>query len=92
MIELQDYEIRCIEEEIVNVYNDNWSKYPECDCLLTVRRDIINEGHWLIRRNSCRISSPLTMRSLLLCGKCMTVHIASGTLLRTKARILTTYI
>jgi len=43
MIELQDYEIRCIEEEILNVYNDNWSKYPECDCLLTVRRDIINE-------------------------------------------------
>lgn len=43
MIELQDYEIRCIEEEILNVFNDNWSKYPECDCLLTVRKDIINK-------------------------------------------------
>lgn len=43
MIELQDYEISCIEEEILNVFNDNWSKYPECDCLLTVRKDIINK-------------------------------------------------
>ena len=42
-MELQDYEIRCIEEEILNVFNDNWSKYPECDCLLTVRKDIINK-------------------------------------------------
>lgn len=43
MIELQDNDLRRIEREIMNVYYSNWAKYSECDCLLSVRRDIINE-------------------------------------------------
>ena len=42
MIDFLDYDIRCIEEEILRVYNDNPSNYPECDCLLSARKAMIN--------------------------------------------------
>ena len=42
MIELQDFDIKCIEDEILNVFNNNWSDYTMCDSLLSLRKDIIN--------------------------------------------------
>lgn len=42
MIKLQDFDIKCIEERILDVYNGNWSDYTMCDSLLSLRKDIIN--------------------------------------------------
>ena len=42
MIELQDHDIRCIEKQILKVYNGHWGDYPQCGCLLKLRKNIIN--------------------------------------------------
>ena len=42
MIDIHDYDIQCIEREIIDTFNDI-KNYEHCDCLLSVRKDIINE-------------------------------------------------
>ena len=42
MVDIHDYDIQCIEREIIDTFNDI-KNYEHCDCLLSVRKDIINE-------------------------------------------------
>lgn len=44
MVDIYDYDIQCIEKEILMRYNDfGHYDYSKCDCLLSLRKDIINE-------------------------------------------------
>lgn len=44
MVDIHDYDIQCIEKEILMRYNDfGHYDYSKCDCLLSLRKDIINE-------------------------------------------------
>lgn len=42
MIDIQDYDIQCIEREIMWRYDKSPCDYPDCDCLLSIRKDMIN--------------------------------------------------
>ena len=41
MLNIHDTDIKLIEKEILQKY-DNTSNYPDCDCLLTLRKEMIN--------------------------------------------------
>lgn len=43
MVDLHDYDIKLIEREILWKYNDNRNNYSDCDCLLSLRKDMINK-------------------------------------------------
>ena len=43
MVDLHDYDIELIEREILWKYNDNRQDYSNCDCLLSLRKDMINK-------------------------------------------------
>ena len=43
MVDLHDYDIERIEREILWKYNDNRHDYSDCDCLLSLRKDMINK-------------------------------------------------
>lgn len=43
MIELQDYDIQLIEKEIFLKYDLTPCDYADCDCLLSLRKAMINE-------------------------------------------------
>ena len=43
MIDLQDYDIERIKREILWKYNDHRNDYTDCDCLLSLRKDMINK-------------------------------------------------
>ena len=43
MIELQDYDIQLIEREILLKYEHAPWDYSDCDCLLSLRKTMINE-------------------------------------------------
>ena len=42
MIDIHDYDIQCIEQEILWKYDKSPCDYPDCDCLLSLRKDMIN--------------------------------------------------
>ncbi len=42
MIDINDYDIQCIEHEILWKYDKSPCDYPDCDCLLYLRKDMIN--------------------------------------------------
>ena len=42
MIDIHDYDIQCIEHEILWKYDKSPCDYPDCDCLLSLRKDMIN--------------------------------------------------
>ena len=44
MVDLHDYDIELIEREILWKYNDNRRDYSDCDCLLSLRKSMINEN------------------------------------------------
>ena len=44
MVHLHDYDIELIEREILWKYNDNRHDYSDCDCLLSLRKSMINEN------------------------------------------------
>ena len=43
MVDIHDYEIQCIEQEILWKYEDTRNDYSDCDCLLSLRKDMINK-------------------------------------------------
>ena len=43
MVDIHDYDIQCIEHEILWKYVKSPCDYPDCDCLLSLRRDMINK-------------------------------------------------
>lgn len=43
MVDLHDYDIKCVEDEILWKYNDTRYDYSKCDCLLSLRKDMINK-------------------------------------------------
>ena len=43
MVHLHDYDIELIEREILWKYNDNRRDYSDCDCLLSLRKSMINK-------------------------------------------------
>ena len=43
MIDIHDYDIQCIEHEILWKYDKSPCDYPDCDCLLSLRKNMINE-------------------------------------------------
>ena len=43
MEDIHDYDIQCIEQEILWKYNDTRYDYLKCDCLLSLRKDMINK-------------------------------------------------
>ena len=43
MVDLHDYDIELIEREILRKYNDNRHDYSDCDCLLSLRKSMINK-------------------------------------------------
>lgn len=43
MVDLHDYDIQRIEREIICRYNKSLCDYPDCDCLLSLRKDMINK-------------------------------------------------
>ena len=43
MVDLHDYDIELIEREILWKYNDNRRDYSDCDCLLPLRKSMINK-------------------------------------------------
>ena len=43
MIDINDYDIQCIEHEILWKYDKSPCDYPDCDCLLSLRKNMINE-------------------------------------------------
>ena len=43
MVDIHDYDIQCIEQEILWKYDKSPCDYPDCDCLLSLRRDMINK-------------------------------------------------
>lgn len=42
MIDIHDYDIQCIEHEILWKYDKSPCDYPDCDYLLSLRKDMIN--------------------------------------------------
>ena len=42
MIDINDYDIQCIEHEILWKYDKSPCDYPDCDCLLSLLKDMIN--------------------------------------------------
>ena len=43
MVDIHDYDIQCVEDEIISVFYDFRRRdYRHCDCLLELRRNIIN--------------------------------------------------
>ena len=42
MIDIHDYDIQCIEHEILWKYDKSPCDYPDCDCLLSLRKYMIN--------------------------------------------------
>ena len=42
MNDIHDYDIQCIEHEILWKYDKSPGDYPDCDCLLSLRKDMIN--------------------------------------------------
>ena len=43
MVDIHDYDIQCIEHEILWKYDKSPCDYPDCDCLLSLRKNMINE-------------------------------------------------
>ena len=43
MVDLHDYDIELIEQEILWTFNDNRHDYSDCECLLSLRKDMINK-------------------------------------------------
>ena len=43
MVDIHDFDIARIENEILHKYNGNPCNYSDCDCLLSLRRDMIND-------------------------------------------------
>ena len=43
MVDIHDYDIQCIEQEILWKYEDTRHDYSDCDCLLSLRKDMINK-------------------------------------------------
>lgn len=43
MVDIHDYDIALIEEEIMMKYDRSPRDYSDCDCLLSVRKDMINK-------------------------------------------------
>ena len=43
MVDLHDYDIQCIEHEVLWKYDKSPCDYSECDCLLSLRKDMINK-------------------------------------------------
>ena len=43
MVDLHDYDIQCIEHEILWKYDKSPCDYSECDCLFSLRKDMINK-------------------------------------------------
>ena len=43
MVDIHDYDIQCIEQEILWKYDKSPCDFPDCDCLLSLRRDMINK-------------------------------------------------
>jgi len=43
MIDIHDYDIQCIEHEILWKYDKSPCDYPDCECLLSLRKDMINK-------------------------------------------------
>jgi len=41
MVDLHDYDMERIEREILWKYNDNRQDYSDCDCLLSLRKDMV---------------------------------------------------
>ncbi len=43
MVDIHDYDIKCIEDEILWKYDDPRNDYSNCGCLLSLRKDMINK-------------------------------------------------
>lgn len=43
MVDLHDFDIERIEKEILWEYNDNRHDYSDFECLLSLRKDMINK-------------------------------------------------
>ncbi len=43
MVDIHDYDIELVEEEILMKFDTNPSNYKDCDCLLSLRKDMINK-------------------------------------------------
>ena len=43
MVDIHDYDIQCIEQEILWKYEDTRYEYSDFDCLLSLRQDMINK-------------------------------------------------
>ena len=43
MVDIHDYDIQCIEQEILWKYDKSPYDYPDCDCLLSLRRNMIDK-------------------------------------------------
>ena len=43
MVDIHDYDIQCIEQEILWKYDKSPCDYPDCDCLLSLRRNMIDK-------------------------------------------------
>ena len=83
MIDIHDYDIQCIEHEILWKYDKSPCDYPDCDCLLSLRKDMINKRVLSIRKKSSQTSSHSMMGWLPLYGNYMTGRIVSGTASKT---------
>ncbi|MBR5051901.1 MAG: hypothetical protein IKW91_01600 [Bacteroidaceae bacterium] len=43
MVDIHDYDIKCVEDEILWKYDDPRNNYSNCGCLLSLRKDMINK-------------------------------------------------
>ena len=43
MVDIHDYDIKCVEDEILWTYDDPRNDYSNCGCLLSLRKDMINK-------------------------------------------------
>lgn len=43
MVDIHDYDIQSVEQEILWKYEDARNNYSDCDCLLSLRKDMINK-------------------------------------------------
>ncbi len=50
MIHYDDHALQLIESEIINIYNTDVSDYTQCECLLDIRRRLLNDQA-LTRKN-----------------------------------------
>lgn len=60
MVDIHDYDIQRIEHEILWKYESPKNDYSDCDCLLSLRKDMINK-RGLIRKTSYKTLLPLMM-------------------------------